>query len=54
MLVIVVVFLFLQSWRATVIPLVAVPISLIGTVGFMPLMGFSLNILTLLGLVLAI
>lgn len=53
-LVIVVVFLFLQSWRATVIPLVAVPISLIGTFGFMLIMGFSLNILTLLGLVLAI
>ena len=53
-LVIIVVFLFLQSWRATVIPLVAVPISLIGTFGFMLIMGFSLNILTLLGLVLAI
>lgn len=53
-LVIVVVFLFLQSWRATVIPLVAVPISLIGTFGFMLIFGFSLNILTLLGLVLAI
>ncbi len=53
-LVIVVVFLFLQNWRATVIPLVAVPISLIGTFGFMLIFGFSLNILTLLGLVLAI
>ena len=53
-LVIIVVFLFLQSWRATVIPLVAVPISLIGTFGFMLIFGFSLNILTLLGLVLAI
>ena len=53
-LVIVVVFLFLQSWRATVIPLVAVPISLIGTFGFMLIFGFSLNMLTLLGLVLAI
>ena len=53
-LVIVVVFLFLQSWRATIIPLVAVPISLIGTFGFMLIFGFSLNILTLLGLVLAI
>ena len=53
-LVIVVVFLFLQSWRATLIPLVAVPISLIGTFGFMLIFGFSLNILTLLGLVLAI
>lgn len=53
-LVIVVVFLFLQSWRATLIPLVAVPISLIGTFGFMLILGFSLNMLTLLGLVLAI
>ena len=53
-LVIIVVFLFLQSWRATIIPLVAVPISLIGTFGFMLIFGFSLNILTLLGLVLAI
>ena len=53
-LVIVVVFLSLQSWRATVIPIVAVPISLIGTFGFMLIFGFSLNILTLLGLVLAI
>ena len=53
-LVILVVFLSLQNWRATVIPLVAVPISLIGTFGFMLIFGFSLNILTLLGLVLAI
>lgn len=53
-LVIAVVFLSLQNWRATVIPLVAVPISLIGTFGFMLIFGFSLNILTLLGLVLAI
>ena len=53
-LVIVVVFLFLQNWRATIIPLVAVPISLIGTFGFMLIFGFSLNMLTLLGLVLAI
>ncbi|MBQ5855948.1 MAG: multidrug efflux RND transporter permease subunit [Bacteroidales bacterium] len=53
-LVIIVVFLSLQSWRATAIPLVAVPISLIGTFGFMLIFGFSLNILTLLGLVLAI
>ena len=54
LLVILVVFLSLQSWRATLIPLIAVPISLIGTFGFMLLFGFSLNILTLLGLVLAI
>lgn len=53
-LVILVVFLSLQTWRATLIPLVAVPISLIGTFGFMLIFGFSLNILTLLGLVLAI
>ena len=53
-LVIIVVFLSLQSWRATLIPVVAVPISLIGTFGFMLIFGFSLNILTLLGLVLAI
>ncbi|WP_368075440.1 multidrug efflux RND transporter permease subunit [uncultured Muribaculum sp.] len=53
-LVIFVVFLSLQSWRATLIPLIAVPISLIGTFGFMLIFGFSLNMLTLLGLVLAI
>lgn len=53
-LVVVVVFLSLQSWRATVIPVIAVPISLIGTFGFMLLFGFSLNMLTLLGLILAI
>lgn len=53
-LVLVVVFFSLQSWRATVIPLVAVPISLIGTFGIMLVLGFSLNMLTLLGLVLAI
>lgn len=53
-LVIFVVYLSLQSWRATLIPLIAVPISLIGTFGFMLIFGFSLNMLTLLGLVLAI
>ena len=53
-LVILVVFLSLQNWRASLIPLIAVPISLIGTFGFMLLFGFSLNMLTLLGLVLAI
>lgn len=53
-LVIIVVYLSLQNWRATIIPIVAVPISLIGTFGFMLIMGFSLNMLTLLGLVLAI
>ena len=53
-LVILVVFLSLQSWRATLIPIVAVPISLIGTFGVMLVFGFSLNLLTLLGLILAI
>lgn len=53
-LVILVVFLSLQNWRAALIPIVAVPISLIGTFGFMLVAGFSLNMLTLLGLVLAI
>ena len=53
-LVVLVVFFSLQNWRAAVIPIVAVPISLIGTFGFMLIMGFSLNLLTLLGLVLAI
>ncbi|MCH5173467.1 MAG: efflux RND transporter permease subunit [Bacteroidales bacterium] len=54
LLVILVVFLSLQSWRATIIPVVAVPISLIGTFGVMLIFGFSLNMLTLLGLILAI
>ncbi|MDE5687459.1 MAG: efflux RND transporter permease subunit [Paramuribaculum sp.] len=53
-LVIAVVFLSLQNWRATVIPVVAVPISLVGTFGVMLVFGFSLNMLTLLGLILAI
>ena len=53
-LVIIVVFIFLQGWRASLIPLLAVPVSLIGTVAFFPLFGFSLNTLSLLGLVLAI
>ncbi|WP_300721819.1 multidrug efflux RND transporter permease subunit [uncultured Alistipes sp.] len=53
-LVILVVFLSLQSWRATLIPIVAVPISLVGTFGVMLVFGFSLNLLTLLGLILAI
>ena len=54
LLVILVVFLSLQSWRATLIPIVAVPISLIGTFGVMLIFGFSLNMQTLLGLILAI
>jgi HAE1 family hydrophobic/amphiphilic exporter-1 len=53
-LVILVVFLFLQGWRATLIPLVAVPVSLIGTFAFFPVFGFSINTLSLFGLVLAI
>jgi len=53
-LVIVVVYLFLQDWRATLIPLLAVPVSLVGTFVFFPLFGFSINTLSLFGLVLAI
>ena len=53
-LVIIVVFLFLQNWRATLIPMLAVPVSLIGTFIAFPLLGFSVNTLSLFGLVLAI
>ncbi|WP_047487618.1 efflux RND transporter permease subunit [Terriglobus sp. TAA 43] len=53
-LVIIVVFIFLQGWRATLIPLLAVPVSLIGTFVLFPLLGFSINTLSLFGLVLAI
>lgn len=53
-LVILVVFVFLQSWRATLIPAVAVPVSLIGTLAGMEALGFSINTLTLFGMVLAI
>ena len=53
-LVIAVVYIFLQSWRSTLIPLLAVPVSLIGTFVFFPLFGFSINTLSLFGLVLAI
>jgi HAE1 family hydrophobic/amphiphilic exporter-1 len=53
-LVIIVVFLFLQGWRATLIPLLAVPVSLISTFALFPLFGFSINTLSLFGLVLAI
>src|SRR5947209_11807382 len=53
-LVILVVYLFLQGWRATLIPLLAVPVSLIGTFVLFPLFGFSINTLSLFGLVLAI
>jgi HAE1 family hydrophobic/amphiphilic exporter-1 len=54
LLVILVVYLFLQDWRATLIPLLAVPVSLVGTFVFFPLFGFSINTLSLFGLVLAI
>ena len=54
MLVVVVVVVFLQTWRASIIPLVAVPVSLVGTFAIMHLFGFSLNALSLFGLVLAI
>src|SRR5690606_23961827 len=53
-LVVLVVFVFLQSWRATVIPMVAVPVSLIGTFAGLWLFGFSINTLTLFAMVLAI
>src|SRR6266513_1649491 len=53
-LVILVVFIFLQNWRATLIPMIAVPVSLIGTFAIFPLLGFSINTLSLFGLVLAI
>ena len=53
-LVILVVFIFLQGWRATLIPLLAVPVSLVGTFMLFPMLGFSINTLSLLGLVLAI
>src|SRR5690606_10831589 len=53
-LVVVVVFIFLQNWRATLIPVLAIPVSLVGTFAGMQLMGFSINLLTLFGMVLAI
>ena len=54
LLVIVIIYLFLQDWRATLIPLFAIPVSLIGTFMVFPLIGFSLNVISLLGMVLAI
>src|SRR6202045_1795552 len=54
LLVIIVVYIFLQGWRATLIPLLAVPVSLVGTFIFFPIFGFSVNTLSLFGLVLAI
>jgi hydrophobic/amphiphilic exporter-1 (mainly G- bacteria), HAE1 family len=53
-LVVLVVFIFLQSWRAAIIPIVAIPVSLIGTFAVMQGLGFSLNMLTLFGLILAV
>lgn len=54
LLVVIVVFLFLQNWRATLIPVLAIPVSLIGTFILFPLLGFSINTLTLFGMILAI
>lgn len=54
LLVVAIIYLFIQDWRATLIPLVAIPVSLIGAFALFPLLGFSLNIISLLGLVLAI
>src|SRR5437016_3814254 len=54
LLVIFVIYIFLQDWRATLIPLLAVPVSLVGTFVFFPLFGFSINTLSMFGLVLAI
>ena len=54
LLVVFVILLFLQSWRAAVIPLTAIPVSLIGTFGFMDMFGFSVNNISLFGIVLAI
>jgi len=53
-LVILVVFIFIQDWRATLIPTLAIPVSLIGAFIFFPMLGFTINVLSLLGLVLAI
>lgn len=54
LLVVLVVFIFLQNWRATLIPVLAIPVSLVGTFAGMYLMGFSINLLTLFGMVLSI
>jgi HAE1 family hydrophobic/amphiphilic exporter-1 len=53
-LVLIVVYIFLQDWRATLIPMLAVPVALVGTFVFFPVFGFSINTISLLGLVLAI
>jgi HAE1 family hydrophobic/amphiphilic exporter-1 len=52
-IVIIVIFLFLQDWRATIIPSVTIPVSLIGTFAFIKIFGFSINSLTLFGITLA-
>ncbi len=54
LLVVIVMFVFLQSWRATLIPAIAVPVVLLGTFGILALFGFTINVLTLFGMVLAI
>lgn len=54
LLVVLVVIVFLQTWRASIIPLLAVPVSIVGTFAFMLVMGFSINVLSLFGLILAI
>lgn len=54
LLVILIIYLFIQDWRATLIPLVAIPVSLVGTFMAFPLLGFSINIVSLLGMVLAV
>ena len=54
MLVVIVVIVFLQSWRAAMIPVIAIPVSLIGTFAVLAALGFSLNNLSLFGLVLAV
>ena len=54
LLVVLVVYIFLQSWRATLIPAIAIPVSLIATLAIMHALGFSLNTVSLLGMVLAI
>jgi HAE1 family hydrophobic/amphiphilic exporter-1 len=53
LLVVIVIFIFLQSWRSTLIPAITIPVSLVGAFGFIKLMGFSINTLTLFGVILA-
>ena len=54
LLVVIVIFIFLQDWRATIVPCAAIPVALVGSFAFMGLLGFSINMLTLFGIVLAI